>query len=79
LARTNNRERMRYQTFRQAGYFIGSGVVEAGCKALVGQRLKQSGMRRSVVGARQILTLRCALASGLFDALWDLCHRLVPR
>jgi hypothetical protein len=39
-----NRSKMLYQTFRAAGYFIGSGVVEAGCKMVVGQRLKQSGM-----------------------------------
>jgi hypothetical protein len=35
---------MLYRTFRRAGYFIGSGVVEAGCKVVIGQRLKQSGM-----------------------------------
>ena len=39
-----NCERMLYATFRAAGYFIGSGVVEAGCRTVVGQRLKQSGM-----------------------------------
>jgi hypothetical protein len=33
----NNLERMRYGTFRKAGYFIGSGVVEAGCKTVVGK------------------------------------------
>jgi hypothetical protein len=70
----NNRARMQYKTYLDAGYFIGSGVVEAGCKSVVGQRLKQSGMRWSVEGARQILNLRCALASGLFDLLWDRCH-----
>lgn len=70
----NNRSRMQYQTYVQAGYFIGSGVVEAGCKSVVGQRLKQSGMRWSVAGARQILNFRCALASGLFDTLWDACQ-----
>ena len=74
----NNRPRMQYQTFLEAGYFIGSGVVEAGCKAVVGQRLKQSGMRWSVVGARQILTFRCAIASGLFDSLWESCHPTAP-
>jgi hypothetical protein len=74
----NNRQRMQYQTYLKAGYFIGSGVVEAGCKAVVGQRLKQSGMRWSVVGARQILTIRCAIASGLFDSLWESCHRVAP-
>jgi len=65
-----NRARMLYQTFRQAGYFIGSGVVEAGCKSVVGQRLKQSGMLWSRKGARHLLTVRCALLSGWFDDFW---------
>jgi hypothetical protein len=47
-----NRSKMMYQTFRQAAYFIGSGVVETGCKTVMGQRLKQPerydwGKRRS--------------------------------
>jgi hypothetical protein len=29
-----HRQRMRYDFFRRKGYFIGSGVVEAGCKTL---------------------------------------------
>jgi len=65
-----NRSRMTYQTFREAGYFIGSGVVEAGCKTVVGQRLKQSGMLWSRPGARHLLTVRCALLSGWFDEFW---------
>jgi hypothetical protein len=65
-----NRSRMMYQTFRQAGYFIGSGVVEAGCKTVVGQRLKQSGMLWSRQGARHLLTVRCALLSGWFEDFW---------
>ena len=40
----NIRERMKYGTFRQQGYFCGSGVIEAGCRAVIGKRLKQSGM-----------------------------------
>jgi hypothetical protein len=36
-----NRSQMLYQTFRQAGYFIGSGVIEAGCKTAVGQQQKR--------------------------------------
>jgi hypothetical protein len=75
----NNQSRMQYKTYLDAGYFIGSGVVEAGCKSVVGQRLKQSGMRWSVEGARQTLNFRCALASGLFDILWDRCHPVVPK
>jgi hypothetical protein len=65
-----NQSRMLYQTFRQAGYFIGSGVVEAGCKTVVGQRLKQSGMLWSRKGASHLLTVRCALLSGWFESFW---------
>jgi hypothetical protein len=65
-----NRSRMQYATFRQAGYFIGSGVVEAGCKTVVGQRLKQSGMLWSRRGASHLLAVRCALLSGWFDDFW---------
>ena len=54
----NNVERMQYGTFRKQGYFIGSGVVEAGCKTVIGARCKQSGMRWSEQGAENILALR---------------------
>lgn len=66
-----NRARMQYGTFRKAGYFIGSGVVEAACKSVVGQRLKQSGMFWSVKGAGHMLTVRCALLSGWFEDFWN--------
>lgn len=62
---------MRYATFRAAGYFIGSGVVEAGCRTVVGQRLKQSGMFWSSGGAQNVLALRSAILSNRFDAYWD--------
>ena len=65
-----NRSKMLYQTFRTAGYFIGSGVVEAGCKVVVGQRLKQSGMLWSRKGADHLLAIRCALLSGWFEDFW---------
>ena len=65
-----NRSKMLYQTFRSAGYFIGSGVVEAGCKIVVGQRLKQSGMLWSRKGAEHLLAIRCALLSGWFEDFW---------
>ena len=66
-----NQSRMRYQTFRQAGYFIGSGVVEAGCKTVVRQRLKLSGMLWSRQGASDLLTVRCALLSRWFEGFWS--------
>jgi len=59
-----NAERMRYRRFRRQGLFIGSGVVESGCKHIVGQRLKGSGMRWSLEGLRDILSLRLALLYG---------------
>ena len=47
--------------------FVGSGVVEAGCKSIIGQRLKLSGMRWTISGATGIATLRCQDASGRWD------------
>ena len=61
---------MLYRTFQRKGYFIGSGVVEAGCKSVIGKRLKQSGMFWSEKGAENILTLRAALLSNRLDDLW---------
>jgi hypothetical protein len=55
--------RMRYQHYRDLGMFAGSGVVEAGCKQIVRQRLKLSGMRWTLNGAYGILTLRCLEAA----------------
>jgi hypothetical protein len=54
---------MRYHWFRQCGLFVGSGVVESGCKSVIGQRLKLSGMHWTAVGADAITTLRCQQAS----------------
>jgi len=70
----SNVARMQYGTFRKQGYFIGSGVIEAGCKTVIGSRCKQSGMFWSVPGARNILALRCIYASRRLDTFWK--HRL---
>ena len=59
----HNAHRMHYARFKKLGMFVGSGAVEAGCKAIVGQRLKLSGMRWTEHGATGILTLRCLEAS----------------
>jgi len=69
-----NVSRMQYGTFRKAGYFIGSGVVEAGCKTVIGGRCKQSGMFWSEPGAENILALRCIHSSRRLDEFWK--HRL---
>jgi hypothetical protein len=70
----SNVNRMQYGTFRAAGYFIGSGVVEAGCKTVIGARCKQSGMFWSESGAENILALRCIHSSRRLDEFWK--HRL---
>ena len=49
--------RMRYEDFRRKGLFMGSGVVEAGCRVLIRQRLNQSGMFWTVNGANSIIAL----------------------
>jgi hypothetical protein len=66
-----NAERMRYASFRRHGLFVGSGVVEAGCKTIIGFRLKQSGMRWTVRGANAIIALRCAELSGRWEEFWE--------
>lgn len=65
-----NISRMQYGTFRAAGYFIGSGVVEAGCKTVIGGRCKHSGMFWSKDGAQNILALRCLHSGGRLDEFW---------
>ena len=62
----DNAKRMQYKYFKSQGFFVGSGVIEAGCKNVIGKRLKQSGMHWSVRGANSIIALRCAILSGKF-------------
>ena len=66
-----NRDKMRYWEYQAQGLFIGSGVVEAGCKTVVGKRLKQSGMFWGLSGAHNILDIRCVLENDEFDRFWE--------
>ena len=66
-----NAQRMRYAGCRRDGLFVGSGVVEAGCKTVIGHRLKQSGMRWTVRGANDIIALRCSQLSGRWEEFWE--------
>ena len=66
-----NAKRMRYPKFRRQHLFIGSGVIEAGCKTVIGSRLKQSGMFWAVRGANAILALRCCHLNGRFEDYWE--------
>ena len=67
-----NAARMRYPYFRKQHLFVGSGVIEAGCKTVVGHRLKQSGMFWSVQGANSILALRCSHLNARFEDYWEI-------
>jgi hypothetical protein len=66
-----NAERMRYPKFRRQHLFVGSGVIEAGCKTVIGSRLKQSGMFWTVRGANAIIALRCCHLNRRFEDYWD--------
>ena len=66
-----NAERMRYPKFRRQHLFVGSGVIEAGCKTVIGSRLKQSGMFWTVRGANAIIALRCCHLNHRFEDHWE--------
>ena len=66
-----NADRMRYPKFRRQHLFVGSGVIEAGCKTVIGSRLKQSGMFWTVRGANAIIALRCCHLNGRFEDYWE--------
>ena len=70
----SNAKRMMYATFKSKDYFIGSGVVEAGCKTVVGKRTKQSGMFWKVDGAQNILDIRTAVIGDTYDGYWEYRH-----
>jgi len=65
-----NSARMQYGTFRRQGFFIGSGVIEAGCKTVIGARCKQSGMFWGEPGAENVLALRCIHSSRRLGQFW---------
>ena len=66
-----NRRRMRYPEFHKQGLCTSTGVVEAGCKIVIGTRLKRAGMHWSVKGANAIIALRCSKLSGRFEDFWE--------
>ena len=66
-----NAARMRYPNFRRQHLFVGSGVIEAACKTVIGSRLKQSGMFWTLRGANSIIALRCCNLNGKFEDYWE--------
>ncbi len=70
---SRNRSRMNYAEYRRQGLPIGSGVVEAACKTVVGHRFKRAGMRWSIGGGQDILNLRVLVLSQRWETFWK-CH-----
>jgi hypothetical protein len=69
-----NAARMQYPEYRRQHLFVGSGVIEAGCKTVIGSRLKQSGMFWTVRGANAIIALRCCCINGRLEDYWENRH-----
>lgn len=61
----------KYDEFKKQGLFIGLGVVEAGCRAFIGQRLKQSCMRWTVNHGNNIIALRSCMMSNRWEDYWE--------
>jgi len=66
----HNRRRMNYFELQQNKLPIGSGVVEAACKNLIGARMKKSGMRWTINGGQAVLTLRSLILSNRWEHFW---------
>lgn len=62
---------MKYAEYKAKGWFIGSGVIEAACKAVVAQRFSQSGMFWSRKGLEAMLPLRAIIKSKLYAEFWQ--------
>jgi hypothetical protein len=70
-----NLHRTDYPTYLAHGWQIGSGVIEAACKTVVGRRLKCSGMRWSERQTTPMCQLRALYRSS--PNLWaDYWHRI---
>ena len=68
----NQKQRMRYAEYMRKALPIASGVMEASCKTLVTQRMKQSGMSWTQTGGQAILSLRSLIQSDRWQPAWEL-------
>jgi hypothetical protein len=75
----SNTNKMRYAEYQARGLFIGSGVIEAGCKTVIGLRLKQSGMFWGVPGAQNVLDIRSLLENRQFGLFWEQYRKPLPK
>ena len=65
-----NQGRMHYGTYRQKGYFIGSGAIESAGKQLAAGRIKGPGMRWNVSEVNELLKLRCVFLEQSWQSYW---------
>lgn len=65
----NNEKRMKYKTFRDNGYLIGSGAMESAIRNVIQQRLKKSGQRWTIAGAQQVGNLRTLFLSNMHEVV----------
>ena len=63
---SNNIDKMNYGIFTALGLFVGSGIIEAGCKVIVGSRMKNAGMHWNKDNAEKMISLRCAIRNKNF-------------
>jgi hypothetical protein len=75
----SNTNKMRYAEYLARGLFIGSGVIEAGCKTVIGLRLKQSGMFWGVTGAQNVLDIRSLLENRQLELFWEQYRKALPK
>ena len=74
---SSNIERMNYGVFAANGIFVGSGVIEAGCKVIVGNRMKHAGMHWVKDHAEKMIALRCKIRNGEYLDSY-LCDSSLP-
>jgi hypothetical protein len=73
----NNTNRIRYPEFHAQALCTSTGVVEAGCKVVIGTRLKRAGMHWTETGANAIIALRCSKLNGRYEDFWE--RRSTPK
>jgi hypothetical protein len=61
---TNNKKRINYGKFIREGLLIGSGAIESANRDVIQKRMKLSGQRWTLQGAKQMLNLRTCYKSG---------------
>lgn len=70
----SNEKAMRYDVFREKGFFIGSGAIESANKYIVADRLKRTGMRWTLQNGNAIIWLRCKYFEDTWELFWDQMH-----